>query len=190
MSKKGKPFFYRVVAAEFAIAVMQIPNGEHEKWLKQMAMDLVTGVGFLDYSKHLIKEVEGYREKQSELGRKGAEIKKKNKQATLKRPLSDPKATHKPETEAVTKEEPMPVFVVPEWMPSKEWADFVTHRKQIKSPMTELAMKATVNKLDKFRTAGHDIAAILTDSIANGWQGVFPPKGKVQYIPKPDEVNF
>lgn len=50
--------------------------------------------------------------------------------------------------------------------------DFVAHRREMKKPMTERAARAMADKL-----AGHpDPDAVLRDSIANGWQGIFPEK--------------
>ena len=51
-------------------------------------------------------------------------------------------------------------------------ASFVAHRRELKKPLTERAASAMVKKLD-----GHpNPDAVLTDSIANGWQGIFPEK--------------
>ena len=52
--------------------------------------------------------------------------------------------------------------------------EFVEHRKQIKAPMTELALKKMLNKLNDL--SGGDTRkciAILDQSIANGWKGIF-----------------
>lgn len=52
--------------------------------------------------------------------------------------------------------------------------EFVEHRKQIKAPMTELALKKMLNKLNDL--SGGDTRKcieILDQSIANGWKGIF-----------------
>ena len=55
-------------------------------------------------------------------------------------------------------------------------SDFVEHRREIKKPMTVKAAKAMAKKLD-----GHpDPDDVLLESIANGWQGVFPEKVKAR----------
>lgn len=79
----AKPFFYRIDAAEFVAAVLQIPDGQHKQWVTQLALDMVSGVGTMDFSKKIIEEVENYRKKQAEAGAKGG--KPKHKQ-----PYSDP----------------------------------------------------------------------------------------------------
>jgi hypothetical protein len=55
--------------------------------------------------------------------------------------------------------------------------DFVAHRREMKKPLTERAAVAIAKKLE----GHHAPDACLTDSIANGWQGVFPEKIKTQF---------
>jgi hypothetical protein len=42
--------------------------------------------------------------------------------------------------------------------------------------MTPRAEQLIVRELDKLRAAGHEPIAVLEESIARGWKGVFPPK--------------
>ncbi|GAA6162592.1 hypothetical protein NBRC116590_02960 [Pelagimonas sp. KU-00592-HH] len=50
--------------------------------------------------------------------------------------------------------------------------DFVAHRREIKKPLTARAARAMVNKV-----RGHpNPDAVLNESIAQGWQGIFPDK--------------
>lgn len=65
---------------------------------------------------------------------------------------------------------------LPEWLPAEQWNDFVEHRKGKKSKLTELATKKLIAKLDKLRQEGNDLAAVLDQSVANDWTGVFPVK--------------
>lgn len=53
-------------------------------------------------------------------------------------------------------------------------AMFIKHRSDMRKPITEVGAKAIVSKLK----GHHDPDAVLNDSIANGWQGVFPDKIK------------
>ena len=53
-------------------------------------------------------------------------------------------------------------------------ASFVQHRKDLKKPMTENMANAILKKLE----GHHAPDEVLTDSIANGWQGIFPEKIK------------
>ena len=53
------------------------------------------------------------------------------------------------------------------------WSDWLTHRKQIKKPVTELAATKQLKALAKRGT--HDAIRAIEQSIANGWQGIFDP---------------
>ncbi len=70
------------------------------------------------------------------------------------------------------------VFTLPEWIDAQQWAEFLAHRKQLKKPMTEYAQHLAVKVLEKFRAAGHDPKASIDQSILNGWQGLFEPRGE------------
>ena len=65
---------------------------------------------------------------------------------------------------------------LPGWMPGQTWADFVEHRKKLKSAMTDIAQKRAVKKLAAMREEGQDIEAVIEQSIINGWKGLFPVK--------------
>ena len=55
--------------------------------------------------------------------------------------------------------------------------EFMEYRKSIKKPMSELAVKKTLTRLQSL--SGGDIGlskAILDQSIVNGWTGIFPLK--------------
>lgn len=58
----------------------------------------------------------------------------------------------------------------------KTLESYLEHRKKIKKPMTEKAIKLLLDKLDKLASNDTDKVAILEQSIFNGWQGVFPLK--------------
>ena len=54
------------------------------------------------------------------------------------------------------------------------WPEFIDHRAEIKEPMTERAAKMMLSKLSEF---GPDLAVkAITESISQGWKGVFPDK--------------
>jgi len=74
------------------------------------------------------------------------------------------------------KKPPSPEQILPEWLPAADWQDFVDHRKQIKKPLTDGALKRCVNDLAKLRAGGENIAAVLNSSIVNGWAGLFAVK--------------
>lgn len=52
--------------------------------------------------------------------------------------------------------------------------EFIQNRKQMKSPMTNLAIKKLVNNLKKLGNSKEEQIMILERSITNGWKGIFP----------------
>jgi hypothetical protein len=81
------------------------------------------------------------------------------------------KAQPKKQVDAVTIE-------LPNWLPNELWKEFKQHRKEMKKPMSELAQKKTINQLEKMKVCGQDIEAVINQSIANGWQGLFELKSQ------------
>ncbi len=69
------------------------------------------------------------------------------------------------------------VMELPEWMPKEVWAEFVEQRRKMKAPMTDIAQKRAVKKLEAMRAEGQDIEAVIDQSIVCGWKGLFPVKG-------------
>jgi hypothetical protein len=67
-------------------------------------------------------------------------------------------------------------FTLPDWIPASTWADFVAMRRSIRKAMTPAAMRLQVKALEKLRADGHDPRAVLEQSIAASWQGLFPVK--------------
>lgn len=66
---------------------------------------------------------------------------------------------------------------LPNWLPADTWADFIAMRKSIRKPMTPAAMRLQFKALANLRDQGHDPRAVLEQSIAASWQGLFPLKG-------------
>ncbi len=67
-------------------------------------------------------------------------------------------------------------FELPDWIPLETWNAFIDMRKRIKKPATDFAKKLIIGKLEKFKSQGQDIVAILEKSITSGWQDVFELK--------------
>lgn len=64
------------------------------------------------------------------------------------------------------------VFTPPDWLPLKEWGEFLESRK--KHPPTVRAKELLVAELLKLRDQGHDPAQVLLQSTRNSWRDVFP----------------
>jgi hypothetical protein len=64
-----------------------------------------------------------------------------------------------------------------EWIQAEAWAGFVDMRRKTREPLTDRAVTLIVKELDKLRTAGHDVGAVLDQSTRNNWKDVYPLKG-------------
>lgn len=56
--------------------------------------------------------------------------------------------------------------------------EYVEHRKQMKKPLTQLAAKKAFNQLQTMSPSIDEQIQIINNSIANGWQGLFPLKDR------------
>ncbi|MDT8894211.1 hypothetical protein RSO41_06045 [Halomonas sp. I1] len=83
---------------------------------------------------------------------------------------------------------------LPDWLPADAWAELIEHRRQLKAPMNDLAKTKAINKLDKLRQDGSDPAAVIEQTIVNGWKGVFPVKANVHRMedhrPRPKHTGL
>ncbi len=112
--------------------------------------------------------------------------KKINKHETFHETLRETLDVTAPETETETETEtekkpPLPPlrkggngFSPPDWVPRDAWDAFIESRKRQKGGITDRAKELIVLQLDKLRQAGHDPEAVLNQSVAMGWKGVFP----------------
>lgn len=60
--------------------------------------------------------------------------------------------------------------------PDSLWEDFLSVRKKIKKPASDLAQVLLLKDLATFKAQGHDPKKVLENSIKNNWQGLFAPK--------------
>jgi hypothetical protein len=65
---------------------------------------------------------------------------------------------------------------LPDWVPAEPWGQFEEMRRRKKKPMTDAARKLAVNKLDALRSAGHDVATMIDQSILHAWDTFYAPK--------------
>lgn len=62
---------------------------------------------------------------------------------------------------------------LPDWLPKKDWEDFISHRKAIRKPMSDTAKIRAINELGRLKELGNNVSAVINQSIINGWSGVF-----------------
>lgn len=89
--------------------------------------------------------------------------------------------------EPVKKQKPRKARVVeiPPWMPMAVWEEFREYRGKSFTDLSQIKAIATLGEL---RAAGNDPAAVLNQTIASGWSGLFPLKNqKANHVSKSDE---
>ncbi|AWR58882.1 TPA: helix-turn-helix domain-containing protein [Proteus mirabilis] len=69
-----------------------------------------------------------------------------------------------------------PKLAKPSNVSDEVWQDWINFRKEIKKPLTETMCKQQAKKLSLCTNAN----AVICNSIANGWQGLFPERSVVQ----------
>lgn len=100
----------------------------------------------------------------------------KIKDVALRSNLSQPVADVAPEAGAESESESKPYgAVAPGWLPAN-WQIYLQHRKESRKPLTATAQTAAINKLERWKAEGKDISAIITQSVENGWSGLFEVK--------------
>jgi hypothetical protein len=65
---------------------------------------------------------------------------------------------------------------IPSWIPIQIWKDFKEFRVKKRAPLTDRAIKKTIEELERLRGAGNDPESVLEQSIYRGWTGVFALK--------------
>ena len=66
----------------------------------------------------------------------------------------------------------------PDWLDLKLWKEFKKMRTKIKKPMTELAEKRLIEKLNQIIKAGYSQETTIENSIQNCWQSFYEPKNE------------
>jgi len=70
-------------------------------------------------------------------------------------------------------------FAIPDWVPAKEWQDYVDMRLLIRKPIGSPSQaEYCIRALDKLRKQGHDPGEVLGQSVAYRWQGLFELKNQ------------
>ncbi|EPL2137977.1 TPA: replication protein [Klebsiella aerogenes] len=67
---------------------------------------------------------------------------------------------------------------LPDWLSAEIWSSWVAYRRDLKKPIkSQQTVTQAINLLDRCRLNGYSPDGIINQSIANGWQGLFEPKG-------------
>lgn len=65
--------------------------------------------------------------------------------------------------------------------------EFIEHRRELKKPMTNLALTKFINKIDTFTDRGFNVQECMNNSIAAGYSTIYEPKIKKAYVTKADK---
>lgn len=115
---------------------------------------------------------------------KGQEGKKKTTERERERKPKPPRAAED-DPPPVHRYDPLLDERVPGWVPRELWADWCQHRREIRHPLTRLAVTHIVRDLEDW-AARHGQEAVLEalrTSIKNGWRGLFEPKPAARASP-------
>ena len=63
---------------------------------------------------------------------------------------------------------------LPSWLPLGAWEAYQQMRESMKARLTARAVTLAVEKLERLKNEGNDPAAVLEQSVLNGWRGLFP----------------
>lgn len=72
---------------------------------------------------------------------------------------------------------------LPDWLDREDWQSWVADRKARKKPVTEEGAKRQLQQLAGYRAEGHEPRAVIANSIAGGYQGLFPPRAQPRASP-------
>jgi hypothetical protein len=67
--------------------------------------------------------------------------------------------------------------------------EFIEHRKEIKKPMTQLALKKFINLVDKLDSEGCNIPDLIDNSITAGYSNIFKPRQQKNYKTQVEKNN-
>ena len=68
------------------------------------------------------------------------------------------------------------ILVIPDFINLQIWGEFLEMRRRMKRSLTLDGMKLLVESLEKMKERGEDVNAVLEQSVAHLWIGVYPVK--------------
>lgn len=72
---------------------------------------------------------------------------------------------------------------LPDWLDREDWQSWIADRKARKKPVTEEGAKRQLQQLADYLAEGHQPGAVIANSIAGGYQGLFPPRMQPRAAP-------
>ena len=68
------------------------------------------------------------------------------------------------------------MIALPDYIDSDLWQAFIDHRKEIRHKLTPITTKFLLKKLAGLNAQQIDVNKAITQTIENGWQGIFAPR--------------
>ncbi|WP_313622842.1 YdaU family protein [Achromobacter sp.] len=65
---------------------------------------------------------------------------------------------------------------LPNWLDREDWIVWIADRKARRKPVTEEGARRQLQQLAAYLAEGHTPGAVIANSIAGGYQGLFPPR--------------
>lgn len=78
---------------------------------------------------------------------------------------------------------------LPDWLDREDWVSWIADRKVRKKPVTQEAAKRQLQQLAAYLAEGHQPGAVIANSIAGGYQGLFPPRTQARPGPAPSRAK-
>ena len=120
-----------------------------------------------------ILETQEFAARRAEAGRKGNDVRwGKNRNRIAQRSQND-RHPH-PQSQPLLQSQPQSSPQLPPWLPPESWSHYQDHRKNKRAKLTPRAAALCFRTLEKLREKGQDPIAVIEQSIANGWTGLFP----------------
>lgn len=178
-----KPFFYRIDAARF-LAVTTTFQSEKElgKFIKQFAVDLVTGNANSSYATEVITEAVEYINKKRLAGSKGGKQKASSAKASLKQRSSKPLASSSSSSSTEIKEEKKE-YAEKVLMTEKQYQSLIEKHGEQKTALAieKLSVAKCASKKLKYDSDYHAILKWVIDAVEKIAPTVQIPTPKLKY---------
>jgi uncharacterized protein YdaU (DUF1376 family) len=166
------------ICLDIAIAARSIGMREYQSEVEVVIREFFTKTESGWVNKRAEQEIAHYKGKidqASKAGKASAEARFNARTTPVQRTRNQP-ITNNQEPLTNNQHKAKDNFIFPDWIPESAWQGFVESRKASKGSFTDRAKMLIINQLKTMQAEGQDVGAVLDQSVANGWKGVFPLK--------------
>ena len=65
---------------------------------------------------------------------------------------------------------------IPAFVDQELWKEFLAMRKKLRAVNSDRAIKALINKIEKFHAEGVGVNPLIENSVVNSWKDIYPPR--------------